>query len=170
MHIPLLRLLSMAVLLCCVSQSAWCGQTAYHRATSEPEKTLDSILRNSEKDHNLIEFVLHTPFYKSKNDKGYAQYFTRTFLATMAAMEKKTIQENCKGKYIEGELCGTDYNPVNCALDNGPSPYLFKVDSLTQDKAIIAYKWRTKDATPAATYELLREGGAWKIDRVICHP
>ena len=80
---PVLRRLSMAVFFCCLSQSVWCGQTAYHRAASQQENTLDTILRNSEKDQNLIEFVLRTPFYKSNKDKGYARYFTKNFLTAM---------------------------------------------------------------------------------------
>ena len=40
--------------------------SADHVAASHAEKTLNRVLRASEKDANLLEFMLHTPWYKPR--------------------------------------------------------------------------------------------------------
>lgn len=62
--------------------------SAVHVAASDAEKTLNRVLRASEKDANLLEFVLHTPWYKPRAEKGYVGYSSKHFLsATMAERE-----------------------------------------------------------------------------------
>ncbi|MHC1710730.1 MAG: DUF3828 domain-containing protein [Solidesulfovibrio sp.] len=147
------------------------ASATFHVATSDAEKALDHVLVLSGKHNNLLEFVLHTPAYKPKADKGYARYFTARLLTDMAAMEKKAVQKNCKGKYIKGELCGTDYNPLNCAQDDSELPYLYDTTSSAEGKAVITYKWQDGGTEePLATFEMLQEGGEWKIDAVQCRP
>lgn len=145
------------------------GAAGYHVATTEAEKALDHVLRLSEKDGNLLEFVLHTPQYKPKADKGYARYVTKRLLADMAAMEKAAVTANCKGKYVAGELCGVDYNPLTCAQDEAEGAYQYKTESAADGKAVVAYKW-PDEKDKAATFEMLEEGGAWKVDGVKCRP
>ncbi len=129
-----------------------------HTATSDAEKALNKVLRLSEKDNNLLEFVLQTPQYKPKADKGYARSFTKRLLTDMAALEKNAVQENCQGKYIKGDLCGVDYNPLTCAQDTSDAPYLYQTESSTKGKAVISYKWPGA-ADETATSEMLQEGG-----------
>lgn len=144
------------------------GPTAWHRPQTEAERTLAKLLRLSETDQNLVEFVLHTPFYKPKADKGYGRYCTKRLLADMAAMERDTVRANCQGKYLEGELCGTDHNPLTCAQDE-MAGYLFRTLSQDEGHAVIDYRWPTEKRS-MGQYELVREGGQWKLDRVTCRP
>jgi len=84
-------------------------------------------------------------------------------------MEKETVKKNCKGKYIKGELCGTDYNPLNCAQDDSELPYLYNTISSGDGKALITYKWQDGGTEGSlATFEMLQEGTDWKIDAVKC--
>ena len=141
----------------------------YHTASSEAETALDAILRLSDKDDNMLNFVLHTPDYKPKADKGYAGHFTQRLLRDMAEMEKKAVQQNCKGKYIKGELCGTEYNPLTCAQDASDSGYLYRTDSSGNSKATISYAW-PGEKKRLAVFEMVLENGRWKIDSVTCNP
>ena len=145
------------------------GQERPHPATTESEKRLDRIVRQSEKDQNLVEFVLRTPAYKPKADKGYAGLFTKRLLDAMAARERAAVAENCKGKYIPGELCGLDYNPLTCAQDEPDGPYLYTTQSAEPEKATIVL-FRPGEKKPAVRYEMTREAGQWKLDAVRCLP
>jgi hypothetical protein len=141
----------------------------YHLASSDAETTLDAILRLSDKDDNMLNFVLHTPDYKPKADKGYAKHFTQRLLHDMAEMEKRELKSKCGGKYLKGELCGTEYNPLTCAQDASDSGYLYRTDSSVDSKAIISYAW-PGEKKRLAVFEMIRENGRWKLDSVTCNP
>lgn len=150
---------------------AMAGNTSpqpWHPPQTEAEKTLATVLRLSEKDQNLLEFMLRTPFYKAKSDKGYARFFIQRLLSDMAAMERAAVKENCRGKYVPGELCGTDHNPLTCAQDEMDG-YLFKTQSQDATHALLASRRPTEKRT-VAQYELVHEDGMWKLDRVHCGP
>ena len=154
--------------------AAWAAPRAsepggYHRAATPAETALDRVLRLSEKDSNLVEFLLATPQYKAKNDKGYGRYFTARLRADLAAMERASVAENCQGKYIDGELCGLDYNPLTCAQDLSDKAYLYRTSSSDDARAVIDYKW-PGTADPLASFDMIREAGAWKLDAVRCLP
>lgn len=152
--------------------TAWAAPRAsepgeFHRAATPAETALDRVLRLSEKDPNLVEFLLATPLYKAKADKGYARYFTARLRADLAAMERASVTENCQGKYLEGELCGLDYNPLTCAQDLSDKAYLYRTSSSDDARAVIDYKW-PGEKQPAARFVLVREDGQWKVDAVTC--
>uniref|UniRef100_I2Q134 DUF3828 domain-containing protein n=1 Tax=Desulfovibrio sp. U5L TaxID=596152 RepID=I2Q134_9BACT len=157
------------VLLIAAAPAHPAGNAGYHVAASEAEKALDKVLHLSGKDPNLLEFVLRTPSYKPKADKGYARFFTKRLLDDMAAQEKAAVQENCNGRYVAGELCGLDYNPLTCAQDEPAGAYRYKTESSAEEKAVVAYKW-PEEKDKAATFEMVEEGGMWKVDRVTCRP
>ncbi|WP_300157437.1 DUF3828 domain-containing protein [Solidesulfovibrio sp.] len=163
--------LAMGLALLPLPKTAAAGDVSpksWHQPETDAEKALAKVLRLSEKDQNLLEFVLRTPFYKAKAGKGYARFFTRRLLSDMAAMERATVRENCRGKYLPGELCGTDHNPLTCAQD-AMEGYLFMTQSQDATHAAIAYRWPTETKT-AARYDLVHEDGVWKLDRVRCGP
>lgn len=167
--VSLFAVLAMGVVLFLSSNFAGAGNSSprpWHLPQTEAEKALAAVLRLSEKDQNLLEFVLHTPFYKEKSDKGYARFFTKRLLSDMAAMERATVKENCRGKYVSGELCGTDHNPLTCAQDEMNGTF-FDTRSQDASHALIASRW-PKEKKTAAQYELVREDGMWKLDRVRC--
>lgn len=143
------------------------GTNAFHAAATPAEKMVDTVLRLSEKDNNLLEYLLKTPQYDPKVANDYSRYFTKRLCDDMAAMEKMAVEENCQGKYIDGEVCGTDYNPLTCSQDGSEAPYQYRTESSADGKAVVAYKWRgEKDAQ--ARFDLVEEGGVWKIDSVRC--
>jgi len=144
------------------------GASAFHPAAGDAEKTLDRVLRLSEKDANLLDFVRRTPDYKPKADKGYVRYFTKRFLDAMAAMEKKAVRENCQGKYSDGEICGLDYNPLTCAQDRADNAYRYATDASSEEgMASVRYTW-PGSKKPLAAFGMVQEGGQWKIDSVRC--
>ena len=145
------------------------GQGGYHRAATEAEKTLDRVLRLSEKDPDLVEFLLATPHYKAKPGKDYGRYVTPRLRTDLAALERAAVAENCQGKYIDGELCGLDYNPLTCAQDLADGAYLYQTESPGGDRAEIAYKWPGGKVV-VARFTLVQDGGVWKIDVVKCQP
>lgn len=145
------------------------GPGGFHRAATEPEKTLDRVLRLSEKDPNLVEFLLATPQYKAKSGKDYGRYVTPRLRTDLAALERATVAENCQGKYLDGELCGLDHNPLTCAQDMADGAYLYQTESAGDGRADIAYKWPGQKAV-VARFALVQEGGVWKIDAVTCLP
>jgi hypothetical protein len=51
------------------------------------------------------------------------------------------VNNKCNGIYIDGNLCGIEYDPLICAQDDNNGVYLYKTVSATTDTAIIAYKW-----------------------------
>jgi hypothetical protein len=141
----------------------------YHTASSEAEMALDEILRLSDKDDNMLNFVLRAPDYKPKADKGYAGHFTQRLLRDMAEMERREVKSKCGGKYIQGELCGTEYNPLTCAQDMSDSGYLYRTDSSGGSKATISYAW-PGEKKRLAVFEMVLEHGRWMIDSVKCNP
>jgi hypothetical protein len=145
------------------------GPGGFHRAATEPEKTLDRVLRLSEKDPALVEFLLATPQYKAKAGKDYGRYVTSRLRADLAALERAAVAENCQGKYLDGELCGLDYNPLTCAQDMADGAYLYQTEFSGDGRADIAYKWPGQKAV-VARFALVQEGGVWKLDAVTCQP
>lgn len=162
---------SFLILLLTVACADRCiaGQDAPHVATTDAEKQLDRIVRLSEKDQNLSEFVLGTPAYKPKADNGYAKLFTKRLRAAMAEHERAAVKENCKGRYIPGELCGLDYNPLTCAQDEAEKPYRYKTEHAASDKVVIVLA-RPGEKKPAVRFEMARKGGQWKLDAAHCLP
>ncbi|KHK04068.1 hypothetical protein [Desulfovibrio sp. TomC] len=145
------------------------GQGGYHRAATEAEKTLDRVLRLSEKDPDLVAFLLATPQYKARAGKDYGRYVTPRLRTDLAALERATVAENCQGKYLDGELCGLDYNPLTCAQDLADGAYLYQTASSGDGRAEISYKWPgEKDSL--GRFTLVQDGGVWKIDAVTCLP
>lgn len=140
-----------------------------HRAAAEAEKTLDRVLRLSEKDQNFIEFLRATPQYQARPGQDYGRYVTARLRGGMAALERAAVTTNCQGRYIDGELCGLDYNPLTCAQDEGPGAYLYKTESSGDDRAVIAYAWPGEKGM-VASFRMVQEGGVWKIDAVTCRP
>ncbi len=145
------------------------ADAAFHAAATAPEKALDRVLRLSEKDADLLEFLLRTPRYKPKANKGYAGYFTNRLLADMAARERAAVRENCQGRYVDGELCGLDHNPLTCAQDEAEGAYLYKTESTSDGRAVIVYKW-PGEKKAMATFDMVLEGEKWKVDGVRCLP
>ncbi len=137
----------------------------FHRAKTDPERALDAILSRDKDDVNVFEYLTrHTPGIKTTD---YANMFTAAYKQAVTDMEAQQVQENCGGKYIQGELCGIDFSPVTCAQDVTDTFYLYRTEQISKREAIIAYAW-PKSLHASATYRLLKKNGRWKLDGVMC--
>jgi len=140
-----------------------------HPATTEAEKALDKLLRLSEKRFGLVAAVLGRPG-GGKHDVALARELTTARLRQdLAGQERKAVRDNCKGRYVPGEICGLDYNPLTCSQDESDAPYSFRTTAATADRADIVYSWPGA-ASPSARFVMVREAGAWKLDVVECLP
>lgn len=140
-----------------------------HPAATEAEKALDKVLRLSEKRYGLVAAVLGRPG-GGKGDAALAgQLTTARLRQDLAGQERKAVRDNCKGRYVPGEICGLDYNPLTCAQDESDAPYGYRTTDATADRADIAYSWPGA-AGPSASFIMVREGEAWKLDAVRCLP
>lgn len=140
-----------------------------HPAATEAEKALDKLLRLSEKRYGLVAAVLGRPG-GGKGDAALAGELTTARLRQdLAGQERKAVRDNCKGRYVPGEICGLDYNPLTCAQDESDAPYGYRTTAATADRADIAYFWPGA-ASPSARFVMVREAGAWKLDAVKCLP
>lgn len=138
----------------------------FHAPTTPAEKKLDEILRRSDADDNLLDFVLKRPWYDPKKDTGYAAWFTAALLNALAKLEADTLKEDCGGKYVEGELCGVDYNPLTCAQDY-PNRYLYRAEQEAGNVSLISKAW-PEEAKRDATYRMVYASGRWTLDGLRC--
>jgi len=147
--------------------------SSYHFARSEAELTLEKIIRLDETDDELFPFIVGLPNRKAKLDGYYNGFglFTKALLTMIRRAEADSVQKNCGGKYIEGELCGLGFRPLTCAQDSLDEDYLFRTDQQTLDTAIITYKWPGEDGyrnVPVARYRLIKKSEHWVLDGVSC--
>ncbi|MBI4383274.1 MAG: sel1 repeat family protein [Nitrospinae bacterium] len=137
-------------------------------ARTPAEKALDHILRRVEKDGNITQYVLGTPYYDAEKDTGYARLFTKTFLRAAAKKEADAVKRSCDGKYT-GEICGLDFNPITCAQDYSESGYLHRTMEDDGSKAIISSLGVDFEPSEVKTsYRLIKVGENWKLDGVHC--
>jgi hypothetical protein len=165
--------LRVAVFTCCavvVSAAPGAGsEQPFHAARSAPEKALDEILRRSDHDDNLFEFVLKRPWFDPKKDKGYALLFTKQLLAAWAAAQAEQVRRDCQGKYVDGEVCGIDYNPIACGNATSEKGYVFRTKQANDREATISSRWAGQASrADGPLYRLVKEGGNWRLDGVDC--
>ena len=140
-----------------------------HPAATEAEKALDKLLRLSEKRSGLVDVLLGLPG-GGKGDAALARELTTARLRRdLTELERQAVRNNCKGRYIPGELCGLDYNPLTCAQDESDAPYSYRTTAASAERADIVYSWPGA-ADPSASFVMVREAGAWKLDAVRCLP
>jgi hypothetical protein len=91
---------------------------------------------------------------------------TPALIAALVKEEKKMVQKDCGGKYLQGEICGFDYSPITCAQDSAPS-YLYHTVLDLQSRVVIEYAW-PNETSRAAVYTLVKRGDRWLIDGITC--
>jgi hypothetical protein len=91
---------------------------------------------------------------------------TGDLIASIRTKEREIVQKDCKGKYVEGDICGLDYSPITCAQDMN-SKYEYRTLENTGDAVKIEYRW-PPGGKPVATYTLRKNGTDWKIDGISC--
>lgn len=153
-----------AAAICAVVPSAAWAVAAFHPAQTPSELALDKILHLSDADQDQLANLLHRPGRDGKVD--YTQMMTPALIAALVKEEKKMVQKDCGGKYLDGEECGFDYSPITCAQDLAPS-YLYHTVLDLNDRVVIEYAWPNQ-ASRAAVYTLVKRGDRWLIDGITC--
>ena len=161
---------SCALLAAMITNAAEAGlPPSFHIAQSVPEKTLNNIIRRSENGDAMIDYILKIPGYAARQDHAYAHLFTKNLLIAWANAQAQFVQQDCGGKYLEGEICGIDENPVSCAQDFSDKEYLYQTQEESGQKAIISYRWADQATSNAGPkYRLVKSGNDWKLDGVNC--
>jgi hypothetical protein len=141
---------------------------AWHAPASPSEQALNRTLKRIDADDNALDNILGGRGQKTyRRTVDYGPMLTPRLIAAIAAFEKSKVRADCGGRYRDGEVCGLDYNPVTCAQDSNDS-YVYRTDQQTPTTARIAYAWAADAKEPSATYRMVLDGGAWKIDAVGC--
>ena len=141
------------------------AQPTFHLAESAPEKTLDRIIRRSE-EGAFVDDLLKVPGASGGN---HQDMFTAPLLKAFADVEARVVQENCRGEYVEGPLCGLDGNPVSCGQDSDVRPYVYR--TLKQDGRVALVVSHWQGVSPdilLPSYRLVKMGNEWKVDGVQC--
>jgi hypothetical protein len=134
---------------------------------NEAEKALDKILRIE----NVGNIRLGTAYTVDDTLAGntrinYADIMTPELFGAILEEEQKLVEQNCGGKYREGDICGLDYDPVTCTQDFADH-YLYNTLRMSEDTAQIEYTWPSTDKA-VAEYRLIKMDGRWKIDGIQC--
>ncbi len=141
------------------------AQETYNAASTAAESQLDALLKFADADTDMSDFVLNIPKRQSTKDQQFASYFTSSFLARMSYKERQLVQRDCGGHYIEGELCGIDYNPITCAQDN-LGTYFYHTEKENPYNATISFSYDRE--RNFAVYTLVKTHTGWKLNNVEC--
>lgn len=149
----------------CAGESARDG---FHPPETEAERAIAKILElnSSETYSTSLDYYL-IGYRHSPNDAYYATLITKSLRDAVIKAEQAELDENCGGKFIDGELCGMDINPVNCSNDMLDA-YFYRTERQTDDEAIVSYKWPGELNDSAATYRLRKIAGHWMLDAISC--
>jgi len=143
------------------------AEPIFHSATTEAELALDRAIRLSDSDRNAIDFLAKRPRDNS-SDERYAGIFTSKLEKAWASEEQSLVQSECGGRYLDGEICGLDYNPFTCAQDFSENGYRYaSTPARRSDAMIVALVWPGIDRM-VATYRMVRKGNRWLVDGVRC--
>jgi hypothetical protein len=165
--LPLSALIVLAIL--CPSR-ARCEQIVHnndhHAPQTQAEKALDSLIRRSQNDENMFEFMLGRPWYDPSKDQGYARLFTPALLKAWTEKEAELVQKSCGGKYIDGEICGIDYSPITWGQDYTEDNFYRTFDSSQNAARISATS--NQFAKSGAIYTLTKYQDGWRLNSVDC--
>ena len=139
----------------------------FHAPQTEAERALDAILKSAGKDAAELDNLLEgrgKPGFRPTVD--YRRVLTDALLRAIRDAEAALVKRDCDGAYRDGDICGLDYDPLVCAQDTA-ARYLYRTDAQQADTARISYAWPDQSKL-AATYQLVRTGGRWKLDGIRC--
>jgi hypothetical protein len=130
---------------------------------------LAKLLDRAGHDDSMVFYIVRAPFRDRRNDVNYRGLFTKLLETDWGAAEADEVRKNCGGRYINGEICGLDFDPLVCGQDISETGYLYHVDCLDEVSATITVRWPWIEK-PNATYRLLKQGEKWILDGVTCLP
>lgn len=164
------------VALCVVFAAAGTGAEpapapAFHRPSTEAELALNALLDIDAKhglhDTQLHDFLINYNGGRKAHEKEFSRYFTPRFVDAVAAMERKLVAKNCGGHYVEGDMCGLESSPLNCAQDDPAEGYWHQAERSDSRAVIIASAWQPNGPI-TARYRMVKRHGAWVLDAVAC--
>ncbi len=146
-----------------------CAETPRPTPTAA-EQRLDQILaadREESGQHaSLFFFMVGRPQADPALSAYYHSFFTEALLDAWHRAEARSVKQQCNGRYLSGEICGLDYDPLSCSQEM-PDSYVYRTQMQTATSAMIE-AGASQAASPAATYHLIKSGPLWKIDGVDC--
>ena len=132
---------------------------APHAPQTDAEKTLDRILRTAEGDEMILDNLVHRFPVAAAKRIDYAKWLTPKLVASLQAEQKRLLDEDCGGKYVDGDICGMDYNPLTCAQDT-IRPVGTKTMRMSADSALVV--------RADASYRMVRTASGWQLDGIKC--
>jgi hypothetical protein len=137
------------------------------RGDRESDRLLNQNPKRGDRVDRMFYFMTGREGGRKKYGSLFAADFSREVIDSIAGLERKWVKEDCNGKYRNDEICGFDYNPLNCAQDSPPYGYFFAVETQGDGQAVIAVSWGEND-TLAGRYRMVERKGHWKIDAIDC--
>ena len=159
-----------------IAAVVWVGmnftnESPYHRPQNDAEKALDTALVKVGDDPYAFENMHIRPgIVPNASRVDYSPMLTAKLMAQLAADEKRIVERDCNDVYIEGEICGFDYDPILCAQDT-ENGYVYMTTHEDATTASIDYSWPMSSGRPEKTvahYDLIKDKSGWKIDAVTC--
>jgi hypothetical protein len=147
------------------------NESPFHAPVTDAEKALDATLQTVGNDKYMFANAhIHPMPVPNGKHVDYSPLLTAKLIARITADEKRMVSETCNDVYVEGEVCGFDYDPILCAQDVNPT-YVYKTLQADASRASIDYSWPMEGSrreTTSAHYGMVKDGGRWKIDTVSC--
>jgi hypothetical protein len=143
----------------------------FHYPSTSAEQFLDLIvtLEGGTGNAELGWYVQNVPWRNVRKDAHYARLITPGLREAISREEARLVKKNCDGKYVEGDNCSFDANPIICAQDYSEEGYLFRTEKSGRNEAVLSLRW-PGIAEVIGTYRLVRAGGDWKLDGIHCDP
>lgn len=116
----------------------------FHKPKTQPEKALHLVFDGNHKTTEALR--------ESINDA-----------------EKEAVNRNCGGKYIDGELCGLDYDVLTCSQDPPDSENrLYRTIREKPIEAVIEVKAYNHDQPEYPMWKMVKIKGEWWLDGIYC--
>ncbi|OAN50158.1 hypothetical protein A6A04_01740 [Paramagnetospirillum marisnigri] len=145
--------------------------STFHRPHSSPERAVNALLKVEATpplgDSRLHQFLIDYKGGRRLHHKLFGRHFTSAYLDAVAAFERELVVQNCGGEYVEGDMCGLESSPINCAQDVAPHGYWYRTEHSTGDTAIILAAWK-RSGPWTARYRMKKESRGWVVDGVEC--
>ncbi|HEU5046316.1 MAG TPA: hypothetical protein VFT64_00580 [Rickettsiales bacterium] len=142
----------------------------FNRPQTAAEKALDHILKTADsmggKGYDFYAYVTGSP--TQTPSRSFASFVTDAYRNTVTSMQNAALKTNCNGKYLEGEECGLNINPILCAQDSPPT-YFYHTAVTERNSAVVLVAWSAH--APLSTtviYHMRYESPYWKVDGVNC--
>ncbi|MBN2752375.1 MAG: hypothetical protein JXQ84_06670 [Rhodospirillaceae bacterium] len=142
----------------------------FHYPSTSAEQFLDLIITLADSTRGTFaDYATSDPRRDVRYDPHYARFITPGLREAISREETQLVKKNCGGKYVDGEICGMDSDPITCTQDIAEEGYLFRTERTKRDMVIVAYRW-PESTKIAGVHRLVRAGGVWKLDGIRCDP